>query len=279
MRARAAKDHLHSAADFADLGNGGADAFVRMVRLAGNLLAARQDRFNIVELHGRSAALVSLHDAGDHLADHLGVFVMQSVALRLANFLNHHLFGGLSADPADGFFRIDGGAVMSTADRTVLAVDVDDDFFFFAVLLLCSRYQGRFNTLEDDFFVDILVAMDRVDDSQYFVWIHSRCLLPASRGSKVQIVGRVGKPSLALAAAEQHPELIDPSSPSCPQLILRRRLNLGRRCHVPPSSRSLCIVRPAARLKRAACLALLQCTGRLPSRGSLQVYQNRAGAP
>ena len=119
-----------------------------------------------------AAPFVALHHAGDHLADQLVIFVVQSVALGLANLLDHHLLGGLR-DAADGLLGIEGNAVVRAADRAVFAVDVDDDVFFFAVLLLGGRDQRRLDGAEDDFLVDVLVAMDRVDDSQQFVGIHS----------------------------------------------------------------------------------------------------------
>ena len=49
---------------------------------------------------------------------------------------------------------------------------VHDDFFFFAVLLLGGRDQRRLDRLKDDLLVDVLVAMDRIDDPQHFVGVH-----------------------------------------------------------------------------------------------------------
>ena len=143
-----------------------------MMRFAGNLFAARQDGFDVVELHGGGAAFVALDDAGDHLADQFVVFVVQSVPFGLANLLDHHLLGRLGADPADGFFRVQRNAVVGATDRTVFAVDLDDDVLVFAVLLLGGRNQRRLDRLEDDFLVDVLVAMDRIDDPQDFIGVH-----------------------------------------------------------------------------------------------------------
>ncbi len=57
----------------------------------------------------------------------LVVFVVQGVALRLADLLDHHLLGGLGADAADGFFGIERLAVAGGGDRAVFAVDLDFD--------------------------------------------------------------------------------------------------------------------------------------------------------
>ena len=159
-----------------------------MVRLAGNLLAARQDGFDVGQLHGRRAAFVALDDAADHVADELGVFVVQGVALRLADLLDHHLLGGLGADAADGFFRVELAPVVGCPNRAVFAVDVHHDVGFFAVVLLGGRDQRSLDPLEDDFLVDVLIAVDRIDDSQDFLGIHGNL-------SAAYLAHREGKPS------------------------------------------------------------------------------------
>ena len=57
-------------------------------------------------------------------------------------------------------------------NRTVFAVDLDDDVGFFAVVLLGGRDERSLDPLEHDLFVDVLIAMDRIDDSQNFLGIH-----------------------------------------------------------------------------------------------------------
>ena len=59
-------------------------------------------------------------------------------------------------------------------NRTVFAVDLHDDVGFFAVVLLGGRDERSLDPLEDDFLVDVLVAMDRIDDSQNFLGIHGQ---------------------------------------------------------------------------------------------------------
>ena len=48
----------------------------------------------------------------------------------------------------------------------------DDDLLLFAVLLLGGGDQRRLDGQEDDLLVDVLVTMDRVDDSQQFIGVH-----------------------------------------------------------------------------------------------------------
>ena len=142
------------------------------MRLPGNLLAARQDGLDVAQRHRGGPPLVPLDDPADHLAHLSVVFVVQRVAFGLANLLDDHLLGGLGADPPDHLFGIQRHAVAVSADRAVFAVDVDHDLGLFAVVLPGRGDQRRFDRLEDDLFVDILVAVDRVDDPQHFSWIH-----------------------------------------------------------------------------------------------------------
>ncbi len=52
---------------------------------------------------GRRAALVALDDAGDQLILQVVVFVEQRIAFGLADFLDHHLLGGLGGDALGDF--------------------------------------------------------------------------------------------------------------------------------------------------------------------------------
>jgi len=77
---------------------------------------------------------------------------------------------------ADAFGHLGGihrHAVASAADKTVGAVDRDDNLSLLSVVLLGGRNQRGFDALEDDLFVDILIAVDRVDDTKQFVGVHS----------------------------------------------------------------------------------------------------------
>ena len=151
-----------------------------MVRLAGDLLAAGQNRLDVREGDGGRAAFVALDDAGDQLSPQLFVLGEQRVAFRLADLLDHHLLGGLGADPLGHLGGFHGHAVVGTTDRAVGPVDLNNDFLLFAVVLLGGRDQGRLDAGKDDFFVDVLIAVDRVDDPKQFVGIHSLSLSLAS---------------------------------------------------------------------------------------------------
>ena len=69
------------------------------------------------------------------------------------------------ADPLGHFGGVHRHAVVGAADRAVGAIDLNDDLRLFAVVLLGGRDQGRLDAVEDDLLVDILIAVDRVDDT------------------------------------------------------------------------------------------------------------------
>jgi hypothetical protein len=52
------------------------------------------------------------------------------------------------------------------------AVDGDRDLRRLTVLPGEGGDEGRFDRLEDDLFVDVFVAMNSIDDSQDFFWLH-----------------------------------------------------------------------------------------------------------
>ena len=93
------------------------------MRLAGYLLALRKNGLDVVQRDRRGAAFIALNHAGDQLAAEFLVFVIQGVALGLADLLDHHLLGGLSPDPLGNLRGIHGLAIMGAADVTALAVN------------------------------------------------------------------------------------------------------------------------------------------------------------
>ena len=168
-----AEDDLHSAAGLLRFINGRSNALVGVMRFAGDLFSTGEDRLDIAQGHGRRAALVTLDYAGNQLAFQFVVFLEQRISLGLADLLDHHLLGRLRADPLGHLFRREGLAVVQSGNCPVFAIDRYRDILLFAVVLLGGRYQGRFDALEDDFLVDVLVAMDRVDNPQQFGRVHS----------------------------------------------------------------------------------------------------------
>ncbi len=165
VRLGAAEDDLHPAAGLLHFVDRRAHALVGMMRFAGDLFALGQYRLDVGQRDGGGAAFVALNDAGDQLPAQLFVFVVQGVPLGLANLLDHHLLGGLGADALGDFGGVHRHAIVAAANRTGGAINHDDDVGFFPVVLLGGGNQGRFDPLEDDLFVDILIAMDRIDDT------------------------------------------------------------------------------------------------------------------
>ena len=87
-----------------DFENDRLDALADVVRLAGNLFAARQQALGLAEADGGGPALEAADGAVDQVAL-LGVELVEDrVALFLAEVLDQHLLGGLGGDAAE-FFR------------------------------------------------------------------------------------------------------------------------------------------------------------------------------
>jgi hypothetical protein len=64
------------------------------------------------------------------------------------------------------------GLAMPAGDLSGNAIDQELDIGFFAKMFASSGDQRRLDRTKHDFFVDILVAMQRVNDSQNFTGIH-----------------------------------------------------------------------------------------------------------
>ena len=144
-----------------------------MMRLTGDLLAPRQDSFDVGKRHRRRTALVALDYATDHFANEIRVFVVERIAFCFANFLNHHLLGCLGTDSAYGFLGVEDLAIAGCRNFARLAINLNDNFGLFAVMFFSSGNKCRFDALEDDFLLDVFVAMNGIDDSQHFGGIHN----------------------------------------------------------------------------------------------------------
>ena len=118
LRLGAAEDDLDPAARLADLVDRRPHALVGVVRFAGNLLAAGQDRLDVGQGHGGGGPFVALDHAGDQLPLEFLVFGVEGVALGLADLLDHHLLGGLGADAFGHFLRRQGHAVVRAGRST-----------------------------------------------------------------------------------------------------------------------------------------------------------------
>ena len=134
LRADARENDLHSAADLPHLEDRAADPLVGMVRLAGNLLAPRQDRFLATQGDGGGRTFKPADHARHHLADLFLELVVDGVPLGLANLLDDHLLGRLSPNPTGEFGRIQRLAIVRAGDFAVGAINRDRDLGGFAVL-------------------------------------------------------------------------------------------------------------------------------------------------
>ena len=143
-----------------------------MVGFAGDLFAAGQDCLDVLQGDSGRAAVVALDRAGDELSLELVVFVVKVVSLGRADFLDDHLLGRLGADSLVDLFRRHDGAVVRPGNGTRAAVDRDLHFLFFAVVFFGSGDDRRFDALEDDFLIDILVAVDCIHDAKQFAGVH-----------------------------------------------------------------------------------------------------------
>jgi hypothetical protein len=91
--------------------------------------------------------------------------------LRTAN----HLFGRLGRDAPEDFAQkvgVDRRALFEQRRISARTVDLNLERNLFAVVFLCRRQDRLFDPLEHDLLVDILVAMDRIDDAQHFITVH-----------------------------------------------------------------------------------------------------------
>jgi len=143
-----------------------------VVAFARDLFAPGQDGFGGTESDRRRGAFEAGDHARHHLADLLLELVVDCIPLRFADLLDDHLLGGLRTDAARQFLRVEFDAVTAARHLAIGPVDGDGDLRFFAILPLQCRDESRLDRLEDDLLVDVLVAMNRVDDAEDFFWLH-----------------------------------------------------------------------------------------------------------
>ena len=163
---------LHAVALLLHLEDDRLDAFADVVRFAGDLLAARQDRFGLAEADGGGAAFEASDGAVDQVALLRRVFAEDGVALCFADLLDHHLLGGLGGDAAE-FPRVDGFLAELGVDRAGIAVDGDRDDRAFAVFLFSRQLQGGFDAGEDDLAVDVFLVLHLVDNAHQIGTFHA----------------------------------------------------------------------------------------------------------
>src|SRR5262249_38314036 len=151
-----------------DVEDDGVDAVVDVVRLAGDLLAARQDGLGlaVAQRDGGGAVLEALDGALDEVAFFGGVLVEDGLALRLAGLLDHELLARLGGD-APQQLGIDRLVALLDLDGAAVAVDGDADVLDLAALaaevLLGGEVDGRLDGAEDGLAVDVAVAVHLID--------------------------------------------------------------------------------------------------------------------
>lgn len=151
---------------------------VDVVRLAGNLLAAWQDRLGLAEADDRDATLVPGDGPLHEIALHADVFVVDRFALGFANLLDHHLLGRLGGDAAQlsrldlDLDRLAFAFLLLDVHLAGVAVDDDADARLLAVLLLGGELHGGLDAGEDDFAVDVLVVVHDIHESKQVRALH-----------------------------------------------------------------------------------------------------------
>ena len=157
------------------------------------------------------------------------VLVVEGVAFRFANLLDNHLLGGLSGDATQEvadlvFFK--GLAIDGRRRLPAVAVDVDVDLALFAEVLPGRGDDRLFDPFEHDLLVDVLIAMDRIDDSQDLAAVHG---FPSALSRLGSHPGSVD-PSDSAALVRILPPSRSPPGTSCPEM---KNLQQKKRARVP----------------------------------------------
>ena len=175
VRVLSRQDDLDPTARLADFDDHRPHSLVDTVRFARDLLAPRQKRLDLAQVYRGSSAVESRHRARDHRTPQLLVLDVQRVPLGLAKLLDHHLFGGLRRNAAE-----DGAEVIrSNIDARTLycrfarhPVDMHLDLRLLTIVPAGRRQDRLLDPFEYDTLVDILVAVDRVNQPEKFGSVH-----------------------------------------------------------------------------------------------------------
>src|SRR5437773_2082790 len=225
----------------------GAHAVARVVALPGDLLALGQDRLRLADLQDHVALLDPVHDAAEDLAFLADELRVDALALGVADLLEDDLLGGLGRDAAEVLQRsvlqqlqldaelgrgierlgvsqrdlrlrvgdvLDHLLALVDAEVARLAVDVDADVVGRPQALAGCRQQGSLQRLEEDLFVDPLLASELLDDHDQFA-IHLSCdrLLQGTSASSRAFV-TLARSSLASVPPSCSRTICPPSRPS-----------------------------------------------------------------
>jgi hypothetical protein len=179
VRVAARQDDFDPVPVAADVHDDGLDAVADVRRLAGDRLAAGQDRLDggagvlavLAQGDDRGAGVHALDGAGHHLPLLGGELGVDPLALRLAHLLDHHLLGRLGGDAAEQF-RLDELVALLSNDGAGLAVDVDEDVVLLARLALHRQLHRVLDGSEDQLLRDVLLPVDQFHAPQQVRPVH-----------------------------------------------------------------------------------------------------------
>ena len=169
------QDDFDATSRLADFNNYGPHPFIDAMRLSRNLLAPRQKRLDLPEVDRGRTAVKTGDGPGDHGPTQFLVFDIQRIPLGFTELLDHHLFGRLSGDAAKDRPQIIGRNLYPGTMHGRFAggpVDMDLDLRFLTVVPTCGREDRLFDSFKDNTLVNVLVAVDRVDQSEKFGAVH-----------------------------------------------------------------------------------------------------------
>ena len=165
MCANSTENHFYATPHFTDFKNRCSHPFICVVDFTGNLFTTRQNSFNIRKRNCRCATFITLDHAGHHLPGHIIIFLVECVPLSLPNLLDNHLLCCLRTDPTNRLLRVKRLTIVRAGDCPRFTVNLNHDLFIFAIMFVGSGHQRLLYGLKDDFWIDILIAMDRINDT------------------------------------------------------------------------------------------------------------------
>ena len=169
------EDNLDSAAGLSDVNDDSPHTFANAMAFTRNLFTLGQNPFNLAEIDCRNTAVKTGNRAGDDITTHLIEFFIDRITLGFSNLLDHHLLGGLCRDATQQItqdFRFQILAIQFDRWFTRLAINVGNDFVFFAEMLARGRKDRLFDSLEHDFLVDVLVPVDCINNPENLRTVH-----------------------------------------------------------------------------------------------------------
>ena len=95
-------------------------------------------------------------------------------SLGFSHLLNNDLLGRLRADSTDDFLVVERFAIDGSVDRSLFTINREPHLGLVAVVSLGGRHERGFNRPKHDILVDALLSVQRINDPQQIVRVHSR---------------------------------------------------------------------------------------------------------